>query len=88
MEEKAKVKYIQLIGTDMTEEMVKQWSVLFDAVKKERIAPNDFIEEMKSLILEIGKIYRSMITEAGQQKMKELEQILSFDCLRNMRSVF
>ena len=88
LEEKAKVKYIQLIGTDKTEEMVKQWSVLFDAVKKERIAPNDFIEEMKSLILEIGKIYRSMITEADQQKMKELEQILSFDCLAEYEKRF
>lgn len=81
LEEKARVKRIQLIGTDKTEELIRQWSALFDVVKNERISPLLFLEEMKGLLLEIGKIYRNIITEEDRKRMQYLEQILSFDCL-------
>lgn len=88
LEEKSRVKRIQLIGTEKSEELFKQWKDLFDAVKTERISPELFLDEMSGLLVEIGKIYRNIITEDDNEIMESYAKILAFDNLQDYEESF
>lgn len=66
-----KLKRVQLVGTDKTEELVRAWNGLFHAVRNEWITPSDFVNIMDDFFKEAQKTYRNVPAE----EMKDVERL-------------
>ncbi|MBO5209367.1 MAG: response regulator [Lachnospiraceae bacterium] len=63
IEAESRLRRVQLLGTDKTEDIVRLWNGFFENVKKGRISPEAFKECMDSFFEEVKKTYRNIITE-------------------------
>lgn len=73
-------KRVQLLGTDRTEELEKQWRSFFFEVKNGRIAPERYEECMEEFFREFSKTWQKLPDEnAGE--LEELCAIWQEDCI-------
>lgn len=82
-----RLRRVQLIGTDKTEELVKTWNGLFHAVRNEWVSPSDFAGCMDDFFMETQKTYRNALTE-GQDEIKRLKAYFSYPALAVWQAEF
>lgn len=85
--EEVKLRRVQLLGTDKTEELVKTWNGLFYAAKNEWIAPVDFSACMDHFFREVRKTYRNMLMDE-EENLKRLADYYSFSALAVWQTEF
>lgn len=79
-EDEMKLCRVQLLGTDKTEEVIRIWSIFFQAVKNGRMEPAAFQTCMDSFFEEVKKTYRNILTEEGEN-IKRLMRYYRFSNL-------
>lgn len=62
-ETESRIRRVQLLGTDKTEEIVRIWNGFFYVVKNGRIRPGVFRECMDHFFEEVKKTYRNILTD-------------------------
>ena len=82
-----KLKRVQLLGTDKTEEVVRVWKSFFFAAKKEQIKPEAFEEGMDNFFSEIRKTYRNALSQ-DVERLQKLSSYYSFSNLDAYETVF
>lgn len=82
-----KLKRVQLLGTDKTEEVVRVWKSFFFAAKKEQIKPEAFEEGMDNFFSEIRKTYRNALSQ-DVERLQKLSTYYSFSNLDVYETVF
>ena len=82
-----KLKRVQLVGTDKTEELVKAWNGLFHAVKNEWIGPSDFVNIMDDFFKEAQKTYRHVLAEE-KENVKRLGAYYAYPTLASWQAEF
>lgn len=82
-----KLRRVQLLGTDKTQELLKTWDGLFYAAKNRWVAPEDFKACMDDFFREAAKTYRSMLTE-DEENMRKLAEFYSFPALEAWQTAF
>lgn len=79
-ENAAKIRRVQLIGTEHTEELEKSFYQFFYEVKHGRIAEKEFEVCMQEFLEEIEKVYRKVI-ESESGLLNECKNIMKENCM-------
>lgn len=87
IEPEMKSQRVQLLGTDKTEELAKSFNKLFDAVKKCRLKPMEFVVCMDSFFDEVRKTYKN-ITDEDTESIKTLSKYYSYPNLDQYENAF
>ncbi len=69
---------IQLIGTDKTEELTLHWGRLFEEVRREHIAYEEFVRVVVAFLDEVTGIYRNALSEENLQTIDECKHVLEY----------
>lgn len=86
-EAEQRMQRVQLLGTDKTEELVKQFNRFFEAVKKGWMKPAIFAECMDSFFSETAKTYKNTLSDE-QEKPDRLKQYYGFECIDEYETEF
>lgn len=87
LEPEAKMKRVQLIGTDKTQDVKKIWETFFSAVEKERITEEEFEDGMLDFFREVKKTYRNVLSDE-ETLLKQLEHYWNYPCLMEYKDHF
>lgn len=79
---------LQLVGTDKTDELVKEWDRLFVSVEREQISQEYFEAVQERFIEEASRTYRSSMSEEKFVKLQEFRHMMSFADIGEYRDSF
>jgi YesN/AraC family two-component response regulator len=83
----SKLRRVQLLGTDKTEEIADQWNKIFREVRKGRLSWKLFEELTLDFLEETQKTYRNIIQEETEKPM-ELKHILKYNNITTYEEKF
>lgn len=86
--ENARMRRVQLIGTEKQKELLRVWNDFFDAGEKGLCRPEEFHDELLASLKLIGKVYRSLIDDDIEKTLSELQSPLSWPDLKSYRDDF
>lgn len=87
LDEKERVKRVQLIGTSRGEELEKVWKSFFYEVENRRIREDEFETEMTEFFDSLRKIYRNVIADDNKDVV-DLEIPWKAGCLKEYQEQF
>ena len=87
LEPEARMKRVQLLGTDKTQDVKKIWEAFFAAAEKERITEEEFENGMSDFFPEVKKTYRNVLLDE-EELLKQLENYWNYPCLAKYKGDF
>ena len=78
LEEQEMSHRLQLIGTEKTDELIKQWERLFTAVERQQISEEYFEATQERFIEDASRTYRSSMGEDEYVKLQEFRHMLLY----------
>ncbi len=79
LEEAEIIKKVQIIGTDRTEDLVKNWKSFFFDVEKKRIDEDEFMRFITFFFSEVQNLYKNILTD--EEVLSEITVPWNYDCL-------